>query len=254
MVAENRRQDGTVMAYKQSAPPKYVDPYLQNLNPNEVHNAGGDCINAKCDYAFTSLDKQLISQFDGDFTCPKCDQSYNYYFDNNLDPDINPGGFTHSGLTMKAMGNIGEQIIVHLNGLPGIGTVSWHAPDYTSPLDFIIDKYGCEVKTNHSESTPRFKLGGAQERNAKIEMAKQLGVIPSLIGVRLNFYSDLADIFFRPQLTDTWIGNPQLQHVAKVNFAEFNPYRSPDQVPPPQDLPDDDTTPAKNNSEDEFPF
>lgn len=238
-----------IKVVKLSGPPQYVNPYLQQLNPAEQHNAGGDCINPKCDYQFSPQDKNEVAQMDGDFTCPKCDRSYNYYYDNDK---YAPGGFTNSGLSMKAMGAIGEQVVHHMSALPGIGNITWYAADYHSPIDFIIGKYGCEVKTNHSESQPRFKVGGAAEREAKIEMAKRMGVNPALLGVRLNFYTDLADIFFRPQLTDTWIGNPQLQHVAKVGFQDLNPYRNPNDVPPPQSLPDDDSTPASDSGE--FPF
>lgn len=238
------------MVTKTSGPPKYVDPYLQNLNPNEVHTVGGDCINPKCDYTFTPQDKQEIEQFDGAFTCPKCDRSYNYL----IDYRDTPGGYTRAGLTMKDMGRIGEQVIAHLGAIPSLGDITWWAQDYHSPIDFLIGPFGCEVKTNHSEASPRFKVGGAAEREAKIQMAKSLGAIPSILGVRLNFYTDTADVFFRPQLTDTWIGNPALRHVAKVGFRDLNPYKHPHDVPPSNNLPDDDSTPAKNNPEDQFPF
>jgi hypothetical protein len=227
-----------------SAEPKYVQPFLDKLNPYEIHNVGGDCINPKCDYQITDQDRKDIEAMDGMFTCPKCDRSYNYYYDNQPD---GPGGYTRSALTMRQMGSIGETIIADMGSIPQVGQITWHSPDYNSPLDFIIGEYGVEVKTNHSEATARFKLGGAAEREQKILMAQQMNLIPAIIGVRLNFYSDVADIFFRPQLTDTWIGNPQLQHVAKTNFAYLNPYKEPYEVPDASQLPQDDSTPGASD-------
>lgn len=230
--------------------PKYVSPYLRTLNPNEIHNLGGHCINPKCDYVFTPEDEKEIEAMGGWFTCPKCDWTYNFYTQGDK---FQPGGFTHSGLTMTEMGNIGEGIINRMQNIPGVGTVTWWGGGAVGVLDFIIGPYGVEVKTNHSEATPRFKLGGGFERRQKIEQAESRGLTPALIGVRLNFYSDKADIFFRPQLTDTWIGNPQLQHVAKVDFTEFNPFKHPEDVPPTTSLPDDDSTPSQEPDSD-IPF
>lgn len=227
--------------------PAYVSPYLKNLNPNEIHNAGGSCINPKCDYQFTPDDKDSIAAFDGVFTCPKCDRTYDYYYASEN------GGFTHAGITMRQMGQIGEKIIARMGSIPLVGEITWQSQDYFSPLDFIIGPYGVEVKTNHSEATPRFKLGGAFERQQKIKMVQDLELKPGFLGVRLNFYTDKADIFFRPQFTDTWIGNPEMPHVAKVDFTEFNPYKTPSEVPPGNRLPDDDSTPAIGDDSD-IPF
>lgn len=233
---------------RKGAAPKYVQPFLDKLNPDERHNIGGDCINPKCDYSLSDEDKRDMYAYDGAFTCPRCDRSYNYFYDN--DPD-GPGGYTRSALTMKTMGGIGESVVDEMVYIPQVGGITWHSPDYNSPLDFIIGPYGVEVKTNHSEATPRFKLGGAAERAQKIQMAESMGLIPAILGVRLNFYADVADIFFRPQMTDTWIGNAELLHVAKVSFDHLNPYRNPYEVPDATQLPQDDSTPGNS---DNFPF
>lgn len=231
-----------------AGPPNYTPNYLDQLNPDEEHNAGGDCINPKCKRDFTQADKNDIVAGDGWFTCPTCDTTYNYY--SELASKSNPGGMTRAGLTMKQVGDIGEAVVTRLGNVPGIGEVTWVSSDYNDPIDAVIGGYACEIKTNHSEATPRFKLGGAHEVLEKKIKAEEWGLPPALIGVRLNFYSDKADIFFRPQLTDTWVGNPQLSHIAKVDFSDLNPYKNPSEVPAAQYLPDDDETPAK----DEFPF
>jgi len=128
-----------------------------------------------------------------------------------------------------------------------VGQVITHygATSLTNPIDFHIGPYGVEVKTNHSESTPRFKLtgGGSRSRAEAIQtmiaFCSQQKLIPAMIGVRLNFYTDKADIFFRQGLADTWIGSSSLQHVATVDFTNLNPYKTPSEVPSPQDLPDE---------------
>jgi hypothetical protein len=231
------------------AQPRYVAPYLQNLYPDEVHGLEGHCINPKCDYVFTAQDQEEMQSNSGWFTCPKCDHTYNY-----LDPSYNgtPGGYTRSGLTATQMGEIGEKIIENLHSIPGVGEITENHAAYNFPVDFNIGPYAVEVKTNHSESQPRFKLGGGAERAAKIQWAQQRGLIPALIGVRLNFYTDKADIFFRPQLSDTWIGSPDLRHVASVDFSNLNPFKNPHQVPPPNDLPVDDSTSPPSDSD--IPF
>lgn len=44
--------------------------------------------------------------------------------------------------------------------LPGVGTITTIFELKNNPIDAIIGSYGVEIKTNHSEAQPRFKLGG----------------------------------------------------------------------------------------------
>lgn len=220
--------------------------FLNGLYPNEQHTAGGDCINPKCDYTFTPEDEQMIHGDEGWFTCPKCGKTYNYYTDSS-----SPGGVTRAGLTMTQLGNIGETIVANLQTIPSLGPITWTSSEYKFPIDMIAGQYGCEIKTNHSESQARFKISGSAENaQKKLQYCKDNNLVPALVGVRLNFYTDKADVFTRPgSFTDTWIGAPTLLHVATVDFTSLNPYKHPEDVPPPQDLPADDSTPAG-----EFPF
>lgn len=219
---------------KMSSEPSYVQPYLQRLNPDEVHGAGGDCKNPYCNYQFTADDRKEIYHNEGYFTCPKCDMTFDY--------NTSPGDHlvTRLGLTPTQMGDIGEDIVDNMVNIPGVGPVVWRHDTPQSPLDFVIGQYGVEVKTNHSEAQPRFKLGGSYERGQKIQKAMEMGLTPALIGVRLNFYRDKADLFFRPQMSDTWIGQSGLEHIGQVDFSDLNPFRRPEDVPPASDLPDDD--------------
>lgn len=214
------------------------------MYPNEVHGAGGDCINPKCDYVFSDADMQEMARNDGWFTCPQCGWTYNYYAEERRNK---------VGLTPDKMGTIGETIVERLGSIPLLGEITWVASDYNFPIDMIAGEYGVEVKTNHSEAQARFKLGGGNNPGgAKATLAGKLkycqseGLRPALVGVRLNFYTDKADIFVRPDsFTDTWIGSAALQHTGTVDFTDLNPYKRPEDVPPPNDLPEDD---------DAFPF
>lgn len=227
-----------------------LDTYMKGVYPDEIHNIGGDCPNPKCNYVFTPEDRSDIDMSDGWFTCPQCHMTYNLY-------DIGEpgkGGYTRAQiLTMTQMGQIGEEIINQMGSVPNVGQVlEYYGADlYNNPIDFHIGPYGCEVKTIHSEAIPRFKLiGGSPERTrqesiqAAITFCNQKGLIPAIMGVRLNFYTDVADIFFRQGLKDTWIG--ATNHVGTTNFASLNPFKDPSTVPPPSELP--------NDSDSDIPF
>lgn len=218
--------------------------FLNTLYPDEVHGLGGDCLNPKCDYVFTPQDEHEMTQNRGWFTCPKCQQTYNIFDNDALDKT------NKVNLTPTAMGQMGETIVQKMGTIPLLGQITWVSEEYNFPIDLIAGEFGVEVKTNHSESQPRFKLGGGaygstrggrQPMNEKADYCFQNGLQPALVGVRLNFYTDKADIFVRPgSFTDTWIGSGALQHVATEDFSSLNPYKNPHDVPPPSELPEDD--------------
>lgn len=213
--------------------------FMKGLYPDEQHGAGGDCDNPKCDYVFTPQDIAQMEKDGGWFTCPQCDHTYNY-----LDTEQRR---TRIGLTPTQMGDIGEKVVSGMKTIPTLGPITWTSPDYNFPIDMIAGDFGCEIKTNHSESQPRFKLGGGNNPGGtkatlagKLKYCQSEGLRPALIGVRLNFYTDKADVFVRPDsFTDTWIGNPTLQHVATVDFTSLNPFKHPEDVPSPSELPQD---------------
>lgn len=216
--------------------------YMDNIRPNEQFGVGGDCMNPKCNYHFNAQDIADIERDSGWFTCPQCQQSYNLYDG----ATAQPGGWTRSGLTMTAMGQIGEQCIVKMGQLPNVGKVLHYygAEIYNNPIDFIIGPYGVEVKAIHSEAQQRFKInagkGAAISVERRVEFCRQNGLTPGLVGVRLNFYTDMADVFFRQGFVDTWIGNPKMTYEGEVNFADINPFKNPEDVPPPSELPQGD--------------
>lgn len=232
--------------------PKYVDTYLEGLAPNELHESPQrtgqlHCVNPKCTHEFTS-DELAYTNSDGFLNCPMCGFS-NLIEDpyNATRPfmkaepgqgqlgkpyQFNPGGRTRSGLTLKEMGDIGEEIVLRMAEIPGIGPIQSASDDYQYAVDAIIDgqkgKFGVEIKTNHSQAQERFKIGGKVERQAKITYCLTHGLKPALIGVRLNFFTDKAYIFFREGLTDTWVGNNRMIHVGTFDFSDLNPFKSPD--------------------------
>lgn len=216
--------------------------YLQTVYPNEVHGLGGHCQNPKCDYEFTPADEQLINQDGGWFQCPKCNTTQNVYSETKTN---------RVGLSPDEMGKIGENVVTGMGTIPLLGKITWTSSYKNYPIDLIAGEYGVEVKTNHSEAQPRFKLGGGDWRTGqsrtgdaagKLKFCEQEGLRPALVGVRLNFYTDKADVFVRPDsFTDTWIGSPVLKHVAQLDFTNLNPFKNPEDVP--QNLPDDDDIP-----------
>lgn len=224
--------------------PTTVDPFLQNIAPDELHElptneTGTTCANPKCRYPV-----DFSKTNDGWYNCPNCGYEANYEpqenqptFLRNEDDgtkpySLNPGGVTRAvTLTVKDLGDIGEQVVIRMGDLPEIGTITATSETYNNPIDCVVTgqegSFGCEVKTLHSQSQERFKMGGKEERASKIAYCYTHGLKPALIGVRLNFYTDKAYVFFREAMTDSWIGNPSLKHVATVDFSDLNPFKSP---------------------------
>jgi DNA-directed RNA polymerase subunit RPC12/RpoP len=241
--------------------PLYVDPYLEQLTgPGEQHNidSNSHCVNPKCGQQF---DDSMVEP-DGSITCPSCGFNQNATGEEEPTwkqgpagkPELNPGGKTRSGLSLDQMGQIGESVVGRLGELPGIGTVTWVSKEKKFPIDAILQsqrgKFGCEIKANHSQAQERFKIGGKEERQAKIVYCMTNGMKPALIGVRLNFYTDKAYVFFREGLTDTWIGNSKMQFVGTYDFSDLNPFKSPD--PQAQALAVDNAHLTDQSEEDEF--
>ncbi len=213
--------------------------FIQTLYPNEIHGLEGHCVNPKCDYNFTPQDIQEMEFNGGWIECPKCGTVQN---------PMDERKTNRVGLTPGEMGQIGENIVQGMGSIPLLGRITWVSNMVNFPIDMIAGEYGVEVKTNHSEAQPRFKLGGSGllgrqgTQQGKLRYVESEGLRPALVGVRLNFYTDKADIFVRPDsFTDTWIGQSSLEHVATVDFSQFNPFKNPEDVP--QNLPDDDDIP-----------
>lgn len=202
----------------QEVNPNYPDPEQFQADPNS------NCVNPKCDYQLDPETQEEVNQ-QGRFVCPRCGT------ENIVQPEFNPGGRTLSGLSLDQMGNIGETLIARIGEIPGVGSVESMTAEYQHPIDCIVvsgdTRYGCEIKTNHAQAQPRFKLGDQKERHAKIAYCAENGLQPALIGVRLNFFNDKANIFFRPGMSDTWIGNSNMKHVGTVDFEDLNPFKGP---------------------------
>lgn len=217
--------------------------WLNQMYPTETHGVDGDCVSPKCNYEFTPADEAEIARDSGWFTCPKCTLTYNYL-------DESAGRYNRVGMSPTEMGQIGEKVVENMGTIPLLGPITWTSNEYNAPIDLVAGQYGCEVKSNHSESQARFKMGGGAygkgtgrgvPMQEKAQYCFDQGLTPALVGVRLNFYTDKADVFVRPgSFTDTWIGASTLQHAATVDFSAINPYKNPQDVPPPSELPDDD--------------
>lgn len=134
---------------------------------------------------------------------------------------------------MTQQGQLGEQIVKRLGTLPS-GDITHHfADEYNNPVDFIThdeqdNPWGIEVKTIHSQAQPRFKMGDANEVRDKRNYCAENGLRPGLCGVRLNYYTNKADVFFRPQFTDPYYSDKNMTHVGTVDFSDLNPFRDPE--------------------------
>jgi len=230
--------------------PGYVDSYLEGLaGPGEQHqdpNKAGQyrCMNPKCLHEFSAGELDEAEWQGGMITCPQCG------FQNKVaeeplfqrsDPSQTPGGRpytvnpdarTRAGLTLTEMGDIGESVVFRLGEIPGVGMIKPAGDTYHFAIDGIIEtprgNFGVEIKSNHSQAKERFRIGDAKERAAKIQYCLEHGLKPAIVGVRLNFYTDKAYVFFREGMTDTWIGNQKMMHVGTFDFADLNPFKSPD--------------------------
>ena len=245
-----------------SSVPNHTMDWLNTNKPDEAFGQESDCINPKCEHNWTDEEQLDLAKY-GDTICPDCGMMQNRNgtagpiedAENDSMTRGKPtnklpgGGFARSGLPIIQMGNIGEKLVARAQTLP-CGQVTHHfggAGVYNNPVDFTtVDQHGnpwgVEVKTIDARSGPRFKLGGAGEVKKKVAYCQEHGLRQGLIGVRLNFYTDEADLFWRPQFTDPYLGDKTMTHVGTLNFADLNPFRDPatgdHHVPEqPQDIP-----------------
>jgi hypothetical protein len=230
--------------------------FMQKVHPDESFEVG-DCPN--CGYTLTDEEKH-DAEYEGDgyVKCPQCGAKFNLY-----EPYS-----TRAGITKDQMGRIGEDLIDQFGTLPNVGQViQSYAGQKNWPIDCVIQgvdgvKYGVEIKTNHYRAQARFKIGGewtwdpdlnktVPPRAGKYAYCKRNGLAPALIGVRLNFLTNHADVFWRSDgFIDTWIGNAKLVHVGTFDFSSLNPFKNPSDVPPSSQLPDDDS----DTGDDGIPF
>lgn len=239
--------------------PKYLDMANRLWGPQESHGIESDCPNPYCDYMLTDQDWYDIEEAGGQFTCPNCGWVANF-------ATLSGGRQrTRSGLTLEGMGRLGEDIVkawlLQHGEIPGIGGLVWESPGYQDPIDLVIGSYAIEVKTLHSESYPRFKIGGIEgSKNRqgiiqdKIARTKELSDLlemplePAVLGVRLNFYTNRADFFFKVGLKDFMM--TAMDHLGEFDFTALNPYRDPTDVPPASMLPEEGWT----ENDDDIPF
>src|SRR3954471_23184594 len=91
--------------------PQAID-FLQQLHPDEMHNAGGDCNNPKCNYQWTPQDQAQVSQY-GSLTCPQCQHTFDYKADQ----------YTNAGFSLRQMGQLGEAVVARIGNIPKVGQI-----------------------------------------------------------------------------------------------------------------------------------
>lgn len=214
-----------------------------SLWPGEQHGISSDCPNPYCDYMLTSEDIETAEWSGGSFQCPNCGWKYDItpMMTGEVDRDR-----TRTGMKLSEMGAIGEAVVKKFaeenQGIPGIGQLVWEAPGYHDPIDLVVGDYAIEVKSLHSESYPRYKIAadpGSGAKRADVirqkhdrmqELSNHFNkpLYPGMIGVRLNFYTNRADLFFAPEYKDRMM--TAMQHVGTTDFANLNPFKRPEDV------------------------
>lgn len=228
----------TKTAAIKSRPPKYVQHWVEQTHPDEFQGHPSDCINPKCQHHWTDEDEHQLLQY-GQIKCPRChtlqtiDGNLGGFDDNQKGYGDNPGGGTKSGLSLSDMGRMGQEIVKRAQ-LPGF-TFKHEFTEPNWPIDQVWtdqhgNDWGMEVKAAHHQAQQRFKLGDAAERNKKIAYTGENGLRQGLLGVRMNFATNKADIFHRPQFTDTWVGAPTMHHMGTVDFSDLNPFKDPSEI------------------------
>jgi len=155
----------------------------------------------------------------------------------------------------RGYGGVGtEEIVKRARMLPcGPIVQDLNAIMMKPPVDFQAGSegryWGIEVKANHALAAPRFKVSGSPaKRQRMIQFCQERGWRQGFCGVRLNFYTSKADVFFREGFTDTWLGTDMMQYVGEFDFADLNPFRGFDgQVNVPDNLPDESSAPDYND-------
>jgi hypothetical protein len=237
--------------------PKYWQMRDNLWGADEEHGLGGDCANPYCDYEMGDQDWQDIGYGEGQWQCPNCG------FDQII-PTGDPSGgptSTRSGMDTKTMGQLGEEVArqaIRDGALPQLGPLRWQSPDYNDPIDMVVGGNALEVKTLHSESFPRFKMGPSRSSRsrantikAKVERTRELSAAlgtplsEGTLGVRLNFYTGRADFFYATEFRDRMM--TAMTHLGEYDFSKLNPFR--DHVP--GDLPQQGAT---EPDEDDIPF
>ncbi|HSX41062.1 MAG TPA: hypothetical protein VLF21_00250 [Candidatus Saccharimonadales bacterium] len=108
-----------------------------------------------------------------------------------------PGGYTHAGLSLTAMGLLGEDIIERQVRLGRFGKIIERTP-YHHPIDFVTDLgFGLESKTvNAVNLNHAFNLSAA-EKEAKTAYVLENGLVPAAGLVVVCFRTSRAEIHLR---------------------------------------------------------
>jgi hypothetical protein len=142
-----------------------------------------------------------------------------------------PGGWTHSGLSLTELGRLGEEVLFELADLGELGVIDpdrW-IPELRLPLDgFTVQGHGIEVKSCDAVCAARaYNPGGKKDKARKREFAAKEGA-EFIIGafVRLDFRTSTAEIHLR-----CWRGEIKYYSIgdndvpfAVVDFTHLNPF------------------------------
>jgi hypothetical protein len=205
-------------------------------NPQQAQQLEGEgflkCRNPACWYYIAPQEFEDMEDQDYYFSCPVCKRTYplmdanpftmhngvaigNQYESPEAEGIANRNWETTVGLTMKELGDLGEDVVQNLKVIPGYGPITWWSPSYNNPIDGGTKDHAIEVKTicidikNH-----RFIPGGPDRKQAMIAKAQELGYSVILgVLVILDFRTSLADVYTMEMPVGPWVtqGNRQVQ-------------------------------------------
>ncbi len=185
------------------------------------------CINPACAYMHAP---GLYEQ-----NCPKCETGPEHLYDVIGDSLFeSPGGSTRVGLSMKAQGDLGEELVKSLGELPGYGPITWWSEEYTSPLDGACGEWGIEVKSaNVDNAAVQFNIGADEKitKNAAAAQAGYKGILAIL--VVFDYRRSVADIYGREFTLAPWGRHPTTrQELSGLGFYRANKkYRLLEEIP-----------------------
>jgi hypothetical protein len=145
-----------------------------------------------------------------------------------------PGGATRSGLSLKELGDLGEDLIAEYPSLDGdiettrFGRAAWRSNDvkYNFPIDFLTDcGWPVEVKTiDVVRDWIYFQMTPKAARRKYAHVAEH--EYPGLLGVAvvLDFWDWTAELYLRVMTKERlWVPTPDLLLAEGVPFRHLIP-------------------------------
>lgn len=201
-----------------------------------------------CDFWISPEAQQWVEGKGGYYTCPRCKMSFNLIhslpWSRPFDDQYEEYYDSPSGLSKVEIGQMGEDILDHLGGLPGYGNWEWFhqgGSASSSPLDALLKDWGVEIKTLlYDAKHHRFIPGGLRPRvgepysekeskNRAAQDARKKGVLGVL--VLLDMRRSVADIYVKEMPLVGWLDAQGKNRAGITTFRTNTAVHLVDEVP-----------------------